>query len=373
MVTYFAHYFSFNLWHTTFNNFAVEIFAVDGQQIGLIQSLREIPGFLGFTAGIFSLFLSEASMAGLSTVILGLGLIATGLSQSFLILILSSILMSIGFHYYYTVNSSMILMISERKNVAHMVGKFSSMGSIASVLAMVCVFFLVERIGFRYLYYGAGALAVGFGLYMLTQRNQAAHIPAVRKIVFRREYWLYYVLSFLEGSKKHISSTFSIFLLVSVFNISAKNMSLIFLVNSLITSYTHQRLGKVVDKLGERRILTAYYIFLTAAYVGFAFIAVQAVVVVLFVVANVGLGLTVALNSYFQKIAPPDEITSNVSLRTTIDHVAAIFIPLIGGFLWKQVGYPATFLMGAGIALVALMLTRLLKAQPQPQETESPR
>ena len=107
---------------------------MDDQQIGLIQSLREIPGLLGFTAGIFSLFLSEASMAGLSTVILGLGLIATGLSQSFLILILSSILMSIGFHYYYTVNSSIILMISEKKNVAHMVGKFSSMGSIASVL-----------------------------------------------------------------------------------------------------------------------------------------------------------------------------------------------------------------------------------------------
>ena len=58
MVTYFAHYFAFNLWHTTFNNFAVELFSVDGRQIGLIQSLREIPGFLGFTAAIISLFFS---------------------------------------------------------------------------------------------------------------------------------------------------------------------------------------------------------------------------------------------------------------------------------------------------------------------------
>ena len=82
MVTYFAHYFTFNLWHTTFNNFAVEQFSVDGQQIGLIQSLREIPGFLGFTAGIISVFLSEANIVAVSTIILGLGLLATGISHS---------------------------------------------------------------------------------------------------------------------------------------------------------------------------------------------------------------------------------------------------------------------------------------------------
>ncbi len=367
MITYFAHYLSFNLWHTTFNNFAVELFSVDGQQIGLIQSLREIPGFLGFTAGIFSLVISEASMAGLSTAILGLGLIATGLSQNMTTLILSSILMSVGFHYFYTVNSSMVLMVADKNNVAHTVGKFSSLGSIASILAMGAVYLLIERIGYRPLYLIAGGIAVVFGLYMLTQRGRAAHVSSQRRVVFRKEYWLYYVLSFLEGSKKHISSTFSIFLLVSVFEISAKNMSLIFLVNFLITSYTHQRMGKIVDKFGERRVLTFYYAFLGLTYLGFGFIRDVRVVVPLFVLARVAMGLTVALNSYFYKIAPAEEITSNVSMRTTIDHVAAIFIPLIGGFLWKAIGPEATYLMGVGIVAAALVFTRFLKAQAIPQ------
>ena len=33
-------------WLTLFNNFAVEVAHLDGSHIGMIQSVREIPGFL---------------------------------------------------------------------------------------------------------------------------------------------------------------------------------------------------------------------------------------------------------------------------------------------------------------------------------------
>ncbi len=363
MITYFVHFFSFNLWHSTFNNFAVELFSVNGQQIGLIQSLREIPGFLGFTIGFVIIFISEPNLAAISTVILGLGLIATGLSRNFLSLILSSIFMSIGFHYYYTVNSSMVIKVSPKEKVAHTLGKFRSTGSISSILAMVVVFLLVEKLGYRSLYYSAGGIAVVFGLYLFTQRGRTDQIPSNRKIIFRKKYWLYYVLSFLEGGKKHISSTFTIFLMVSVFQVSARNISLLFMINSIITSFTHQRLGNVVDDLGERNVLSFYYLLLIGIYLGLAYIQNVWSIFGLFVLARVALGFTVALNSYFQKIAPPEEITSNVSLRTTLDHIAAIFVPLIGGFLWTKLGYQATFLLGVGIVAVALVLTRLLEPQ----------
>jgi hypothetical protein len=32
-------------WRTLFNNFAVEVAGLDGHQVGIIQSVREIPGF----------------------------------------------------------------------------------------------------------------------------------------------------------------------------------------------------------------------------------------------------------------------------------------------------------------------------------------
>jgi predicted MFS family arabinose efflux permease len=371
MVTYFAHYFSFNLWHTTFNNFAVELFRVDGQQIGIIQSLREIPGFLGFTLGFISLFLSETNVAALSTILLGAGLIATGLSSSYLTLIWASILMSIGFHYYYTVNSSLVLMVSEKRAVAHTVGKFRSVGSLSAIAAMISIYFLVERVGYRNLYYFAGGIAILFGAYLFTQRSRASHISPLRRIIFRRRYWLYYVLSFLEGSKKHISSTFAVFLLVSVFGISAKNVSLLFLINSIITSYTHQRLGRYIDRIGEKVVLSVYYSVLCGIYLIYGLVKNVWVIAVVFVVSNVAMGLSMALNSYFQKIAPPDEITSNVSMRTTIDHIAAIFIPLIGGIIWSRFGYLYTFLMGTAIVFSALFVTQFLKPRLVPKEGQT--
>ena len=360
MITYFAHFFTFNLWHTTFNNFAVELFGVTGEQIGLLQSLREIPGFLVFSAFLLILLFSEIGTLGVSTIILGLGLIATALSQSYVALVLASILMSFGFHYFYTLNNAVVLMVVEPGQAAHTLGKFRSVGSFSNILAMGAVFLLVERIGYRPLYIGAGLFAIVFGAVSLFKRTKAGSLPEKRKIAFRKEYWLYYLLSFLEGSKKHISSTFTIFLIVSEFGVSARNISLLFMINAVVTIYTHQRLGRVVDRLGERKTLTIYYIFLILAYLGYAFINNVWIVCSILVLAQIGMGFSTAVDSYLQKIAAPEDITSNISFRTTIDHIAAIFIPLIGGVIWSRVGYPVTFLMGVGIVVCALVATQLL-------------
>ena len=218
----------------------------------------------------------------------------------------------------------------------------------------------MERIGYRPLYIGAGIFAIVFGAVSLFKRTKAGSLPEKRKIAFRKEYWLYYLLSFLEGSKKHISSTFTIFLIVSEFGVSARNISLLFMINAVVTIYTHQRLGRVVDRLGERKTLTIYYIFLILAYLGYAFINNVWIVCSILVLAQIGMGFSTAVDSYLQKIAAPEDITSNISFRTTIDHIAAIFIPLIGGVIWSRVGYPVTFLMGVGIVVCALVATQLL-------------
>ena len=251
-------------------------------------------------------------------------------------------------------------MVVEKEKTAHALGKFRSVGSLSAILAMGVVFLLVERVGFRNLYVGAGVIAIVFGAVTLFKRSSAGAVPKKRKIAFKKQYWLYYLLSFLEGSKKHISSTFTIFLLVSVFEVSAKNISLLFLINSVITIYTHQRLGRVIDKIGEQKTLTLYYIFLTCAYLGYAYISNVWVICVIMVLAQVGMGLSTAVDSYLQKIAPPEDITSNISFRTTIDHIAAIFVPLIGGVLWTRLGHQVTFFMGVGIVAGALIVTQFL-------------
>jgi sugar phosphate permease len=108
-VANFFLYFGFNVWRAIFNNYAVEEIGVNATQIGLIQALRELPGLMGFVLGFLALWLSEMRIMGLSVLLMGLGLVVTGLSDDLGILLLGTMAMSIGFHYFYPSNSSVVL------------------------------------------------------------------------------------------------------------------------------------------------------------------------------------------------------------------------------------------------------------------------
>ena len=90
----------FQGWRTLYNNFAVEVAGLDGFQNGILQSLREIPGFLALLVIYLLLIIREHRLAALSVVLLGIGVAATGMLPTFYGLIFTTLLMSFGFHYY---------------------------------------------------------------------------------------------------------------------------------------------------------------------------------------------------------------------------------------------------------------------------------
>lgn len=57
---------AFNAWSALINNFAVERAAFTGVEIGVLQSLREVPGFMAFTTVFVLLILKEQTFAVLS-------------------------------------------------------------------------------------------------------------------------------------------------------------------------------------------------------------------------------------------------------------------------------------------------------------------
>ncbi|NIV40616.1 MAG: MFS transporter, partial [Anaerolineae bacterium] len=103
-------FFGFNVWRALFNNFAVEEIGVTATQIGLIQSLREVPGLMGFVLGFVAIWLSEMRIMGLSVLLMGLGMVTTGFANGLGSLILGAMVMSIGFHWFYPSSSSVVLM-----------------------------------------------------------------------------------------------------------------------------------------------------------------------------------------------------------------------------------------------------------------------
>jgi predicted MFS family arabinose efflux permease len=393
----------FRLWQSIFNNFAVEELGVRANQIGLIQAIRELPGLLGFLVGMLVLFMVEMRIAGLSIILMGAGIFLTAAARDLPGLIGATLVMSVGFHFFYTSNDSAVLLTVGKDRAPKVLGQLNSLGALATALGTLLIFGTLDSLGYRTLFRVGGAVVVIGGLALLPFAQQPVRAKRTgRRTPLRRRYWLYYALQFLMGSRRHIFTTFAVFLLVQKYQVTAQIITLLFLLNSLIGTYFHQAFGKIVARFGERRVLTVNFVLLTLVFLGYALIpmldmlarptfqvpemsigewvlspALPAtpgllILLGLFVADHVLFGFSIALQSYFQKIVlGPEEITPNVSVGQTINHIAAVIVPAVGGVVWEAVGAQYTFLAGVAIVLLSLALTLRMRT-PRPRLSEAP-
>jgi predicted MFS family arabinose efflux permease len=395
----------FSLWQSIFNNFAVEELGVRANQIGLIQAIREVPGLMGFLVGVLVLVLVEMRIAGLSMVLMGAGIFLTAAARDLTGLVGATLVMSVGFHFFYTSNASAVLLTVGKDRAPKVLGQLNSLGALATVLGTLLIFGTLDSLGYRTLFRVGGAVVVIGGLALLPFAQQPVRVKRTgRRTPLRRRYWLYYALQFLMGSRRHIFTTFAVFLLVQEYQVTAQIITLLFLLNSLIGTYFHQAFGKIVARFGERRVLTVNFTLLTLVFLGYALIPMLDVLerptfqvpevsvgewvlspalpatpgllilLGLFVTDHVLFGFSIALQSYFQKIVlGPEEITPNISVGQTINHIAAVIVPVVGGVVWEAVGAQYTFLAGVAIVLLSLALTlRMRTPRPRPIKAPSP-
>ena len=208
-------------------------------------------------------------------------------------------------------------------------------------------------------------MIVGGIVLLLVVRRPAKGLPSGRKVILRRRYWLYYTLSFLLGSRRHIFTTFAVYLLVREFHVDVQTIAMLFLVNSIINVLTLRWTGQLVGRIGERMAMTITFGSLALIFLGYAYVQYLAVLFVLFVLDNIFFGFNVALTTYFQKIAvTKEEITSNLSTEQAIKHIAAITVPIIGGIVWELYGAQAPFLFGVAIVLAGLVLAQQMHVKP---------
>jgi MFS family permease len=368
-------YFGFNIWRAVFNNFAVEEIGVGADQIGIIQAVRELPGLLGFLLGFLAIWFSEMRVLGLSILLMGVGMVLTGFTNSVSSLMLSTIIMSVGFHFFYPSNSSLVLMSTEKTEAPKVLGRLASISAFAAVIGTLVIWLFVEGTkigslnipawGYRNTLFITGGIVFASSFVAMRNGRRLGMLREKRKVIFRRSYWLYYLLTFMMGSRRHIFTTFAIFMLVQVYGINVRETAVLFMVNNLVSTYTAAQLGKLVTRFGERAVLTVNFIGLIGVFLGYAYITYLPILFALFVIDHIFFGLNLAVDSYFQKIAvSPEEITSNVSMAQTINHISALIVPVAGGILWEAVSPSATFLAGVGIAVVSLVLVQLIRTNP---------
>ncbi len=348
-------------WRTLFDNFAVNMVGLDGHHVGIIQSVREIPGFLSLLAVYFMLIMREHTLSAVSVLTLGLGVALTGLMPSFGGLVLTTLIMSFGMHYFETTNQSLTLQYFDKGVSPWVFGQQRSAAAAANVGIGLVIYFSAAFMGYTWLYLFCGglvALAAGWALLQdPTNRNLVAQH---KKMIFRRKYWLYYLLTFLAGARRQVFVAFAVFLLVKKFDYTVQQITVLFIINNIVNFFLSPYIGKAVIRYGERKVLSLEYFSLIIVFVGYAYVESRLLVAVLYILDHIFFNFAMAIRTYFQKVADPADIAPSMAAGFTINHIAAVVLPVLGGMLWL-VDYRITFLAGAVLALASLVAAQMIR------------
>lgn len=359
---------SFSTWMALLNNFSVEMADFTGREIGILQSLREIPGFMAFTAIFVLIILREQTFALISLLVLGVGVAISGYFPTVVGLYCTTVLMSIGFHYFETMQQALSLQWVKKERTAMVMGRQLSAKSVASLVMFGIVWAMLEllNVEYRYVYLFGGALTVIAAVFawMAFPKFADAH-PQTKKLILRKRYWLYYALTFMSGARRQIFTVFAGFLMVEKFGYDAATITLLFLLNHAINMVLAPKIGKLIGKWGERKALTFEYIGLFIVFVSYAFVENDKLAGALYVIDHLFFAMAIAIKTYFQKIADPADISSTAGVSFTINHIAAVFIPVAFGMLWL-ISPSAVFLSGAAMAAVSLILALNVPHDPEP-------
>ena len=346
----------------------VERAGFTGLEIGILQSLREVPGFLAFTTVFVLLVLREQHFALIAVALLGLGVMMTGYLPSEYGLYFTTVLMSIGFHYYHTLQQSLTLQWIDKDRTPVVMGRLSAVGSVVSLIAFGGIWLAVTWLDMDYalMYLIAGGLtlimaALCWRRFPLFAQRVAQH----RHLVLRRRYGLYYALTFMSGARRQIFVVFAGFLMVERFGYSAADIAALFLINHVLNAWAAPKIGHWVARFGERRMLTVEYIGLILIFLAYAVVDTGWLAAVLYVIDHLFFAMAIAINTYFQKIAEPADIASTAGVSFTINHLAAVVIPVAFGVLWLT-SPAAVFVAGAAMAAVSLVLARCIPEAPAP-------
>ncbi|EGQ8082697.1 TPA: MFS transporter [Vibrio parahaemolyticus] len=358
---------AFSTWMALLNNFVIEKANFDGADIGLLQSVREIPGFLAFTAVFVLLFIREQRFMLVSLAMLTFGTALTGYFPTLYGLLFTTLLMSTGFHYFETLKQSLSLQWLSKEEAPEMLGKFISVAALASLFTYGAIWILLEQLKFDFktVYLLAGG--VGFVLIIvmaLAFPQFKTAVPQNKKLVLRKRYWLYYALTFMSGARRQIFTVFAGFLMVEKFGYSAADITLLFLINYLFNFLFAKRIGRFIGVVGERKALTFEYVGLIFVFVGYGLVQTAEWAAALYVVDHLFFALALAIKTYFQKIADPADMASTAGVAFTINHIAAVVIPVTFGMIWL-VSPSSVFYIGAGMAAVSLLLSLNIPAKPE--------
>lgn len=368
----FAMPIAFSTWLALLNNFTIEVANFSGIEIGWLQTVREIPGFLAVGVIAVLYLMREQNLAILALVALGAAAAVTAIFPSFAGLLITTLIGSFGFHYYETVNQSLQLQWLEKDRAPQVIGWLVAAGSASSLLAygLIAIVFKWFGLGYHAVYMAGGGITVAVAFYCwLAYPQYEMRVVQHRKLIFRSRYWLYYALQFMAGARRQIFMVFAAFMMVEHFGFKVHELTLLFLINYAANILFAPMMGWMIARIGEKWSLAFEYAGLIAVFIAYGGIYWfgwgAALAAALYVIDHLFFALAFAQKTYFQKIADPADIAPTAAVALTINHIAAVALPAALGYLWVT-SEASVFVLAAILASMSLVLALMIPRHPAP-------
>ncbi len=357
---------------STVNNYLSDVHHFTAENRGWLEFPRELPGFLIFAImGVLLLRLRESRIAVVAMVLTATGAVGLGfLSPGMVSLVLFIVIWSMGDHIIFAVEGPLGLKLANRGGEGRRLGQLGGARNMGTILGVSLVWILARMVGNRYeIFYLLGAIcAVTAGFFYARLNLGRQDLPS-RKIMYHKEYRLFYAISALFGIRKQIFLVFGTWVLVSLHKVPVSTMALLYFVAAVLGVIMRPLLGDVIDWVGERAVLAADEIMLLVVCMVYAFASDLLpapwdlrLLYAAYVMDIVLFALRVARTTYLQKIArDPADITPTISLGITIDHAVAMSLPVLSGLIWERFGFQYVFIMAGAIAVAGFFICLRIK------------
>jgi len=303
-----------------------------------------------------------------SVLIMGIGYGLYAFAGSYSGLLAVAVFASLGMHMWMPLHSSLAMGLSPKGKTASVVGSLNGIGAFASLIGMGALALVARVVSdlplATYYFVGAGLVIVAAFLLLRIPPTVGATEGEPPRMLVKKRYWLYYVLTFFQGSRKQVLGTFGMLVLVETFKLEVWHISLILLVSSIINLVGSPYMGRLIDRLGERTVLTATYIGLVLGCIGFATLSNVWLLVLLLLAIKLLVLAGIGLETYVYRMAPEEELTPTLSAGISINHVTSVGMPLLAGVLLPIIGYEGIFWCTAGLIVLSIPFALSMKAVP---------
>lgn len=343
-----------------FNNFAVEKLNILPSQLGIYESIRESPGIIAVFFVSLLMIWQEQYIAAISTLIMAIGYFFYGFVNKWNQLLLIGFFASLGLHIHLPLSNAIALYLAKVNHEGKMLGLVQRFSFVGQFFAMGFIILFGKYLPYSYIFI-ASSIALLIASIFYLSLPKTVGIKEKPKIVLKKRYWIYYLLTFLEGCRKQIFITFAIFVLVKAYHISVRLTAILLLINAFAVIIVGPTIGKMIDRYSEKKVLFISYFLSFFVFIGYAFIHNLILLIVCYTLDNIFYLGSISLTSYINKIAPKNELRPTLSIGVTMNHIAAVIMPFLGGVLWVKMGYEVVFIIGAVVVLISLFFMKYLK------------